>query len=158
MQSKTKFFKYFPPVYPEDFWKFDAWILPAGEIVYNRMHHARTAFDYGFTGSGVGEISKALKAGWVRLSSDGTMGRYVEMQNLKKSLPIIQKALTDFYEREGDSHLLVEERKSGNVWPVKLSTLVLGTEYEVRHGVADNPKSLASLESRAERILRGLVR
>lgn len=121
---------------------FKGFIDPDGdvfEITKPRTTHADVALDIGYE-----SLEDMILDGYVRVGMDRDRV-LVHAQSLKKSLPLIQAVFLPIYERQGEADTLVAEVVDRNGWDVdvyhpKLSTLVLGTEQEIKHGLDSNPK------------------
>lgn len=124
---------------------FNAWISPKGKLLNlldGRIKDAwLTHWEYANQVLGYADIHGAFKNGYVRVSIAPQGHSIVQARDLKKSLPVIQKALKDTYEKVGSIPIWVEDEFGEWDAETDLGKLVSATNLEELKELASNPES-----------------
>lgn len=124
---------------------FNAWISPKGKLLNLLDGDIKDAWithwEYANQVLGFEDIHGAFKHGYVRVSIAPQGHSIVQARELKKSLPIIQKALKDTYEKVGSIPIWVEDEFGEWDAETDLGKLVSATNLEELKELASNPES-----------------
>ncbi len=120
---------------------------PKGKFKRAGMNHAWLARAMGFE-----NVDAAIKSGYIRVSypEGGSRLDVIELFDLDKSLPVLQKAIRSYYEALGDVQVLLEEREKNEVYATSLSVVALGSADEIRHGIEKNPGPQSEVDNLKE--------
>lgn len=124
---------------------FNAWISPKGKLLNLLDGEIKDAWlthwEYANQVLGYADIHGAFKNGYVRVSIAPQGHSIIQARDLKKSLPVIQKALKDTYEKVGSIPIWVEDEAGEWDAETDLGKLVSATNLEELKELASNPES-----------------